>query len=350
MSYLQFGFEVNEYYKKRKDENIGENVYNIIRDQWIADGRLKELISFILENWDSGNCDEFMKPLVDILLKNGDVNLFKRLWKGIIRYRVEKVWHYSSALKKHSPEMSVEDLNKINLSDFNQFSANEDIHRRVAFSRQFTLNGISEFINGLKLLNQTEEIERANELYKTIYSLKKPVPKSSTDKRKIDAELFWQLIGQARQGVTDQFEFLEKLKSALEAFKPTELGKFQKLLLAKQLELNSWEHWALAYIVRRGCGDDEFDYFKYWAVSRGQNYFEAIKRLDTNLLKDIFNEDPQLEDFLYLAETVYENKTGEIMKEVKVKHSKMTGKRWSEENIKKDFPVLCNLFNYNHIS
>jgi hypothetical protein len=350
-NYSKFLDDLNDFYKDRKSKGIIERISNddalaVVRDKWLQDGRFKELISFILENWDSGNCDDFMKPLVDTLLKNGETNLFKVLWKGILRYRIEEVWDYNSDLKKRFPKFTIEDLTKINLADFNQFSSKEDVRRRVAFHRQYTLNGISVFIGGLKFLNQTEEIERANELYKTISTLQKPVPKPSTDKRKIDEVIFWQLIGKSRHDTTDQFEFIEKLKQALETFKPEELRKFQKLLLIKQQELNSWEHWALAYIARRGCGDDEFDYFKFWAVSKGQKDFEAIKQLDTKRLKDIFDEDPQLEDFLYLTESVYEEKTGEIMKEVKVKELRLTGKKWNEENITKNFPIFCEIFNY----
>ncbi len=351
MSYSKFLDDLNDFYKDRHERGIVdrpslESAQNIVRDNWLKAGRFKELISYTLENFDSGNCDEFMKPIVDILIQTNETNLFKRLWKGVLRYRTEKVWFYFSVLKGHFPKMTFEDLAKINLSNFNQFSSQEDIRRVAAFHRQYTLNGISEFIIGLKLLNQTEEIQRANELYQTVYSLQKPTPKPSTDKRKIDEVIFWQLIEQSRFGVTDQFEFLDKLKSTLETFKPIELLKFQKLLLTKQQELNSWEHWALAYIARRGCGDDEFDYFKIWAVSKGQNNFEAIKKLDTSELKDIFTEDPQLEDLFYLAEAVYEDKTGEIMKEVKVKRSKLIGKKWNEENLAKDFPVLSNIFNF----
>lgn len=350
-NYSKFLDDLNDFYVDRKSKGVVEKISNedalaAVRDKWIQQGKLTELISFIHTNWDSGNCDDFMKPLVDIFIKTNQPILFKRLWKGVLRYRTEQVWLNFSALKEHFPKMTVEDLAKVNLSNFNQFSSKEDIRRVAAFHRQYTLKGISEFISGLNLLNQTEEIQRANELYQTIYSLQKPSPKASTDKRKIDEEIFWQLIEHSRQNVEDQYEFLDKLKLALEAFKPNELRKFQRILLTKQQELNNWDHWALAYIVRRGCGDDEFDYFKIWAVSKGQNKFDIIKVLEISQLKDVIDEDPQLEDLLYLAETVYENKTTEIMKEVKVNRSKLTGKKWSEENITKDFPILCKLFNF----
>ena len=182
-------------------------------------------------------------------------------------------------------------------------------------------------------------------MYQTIFLLQKPAPKPSTDKRAIDEEVFWQLIDQSRLSSADSFDFLEKLKSTLEAFKPTEIRKFQKLLLSKQQELYTWEHWALAYISRRGCGDDEFDYFRVWAVSKGKSNFEIIKRIDTSRLIEVFDEDPQLEDLYYLAEGVYESKTNELMKPVKVKHSKLKGKSWREDKLEQDFSVLYGIFN-----
>ena len=110
--------------------------------------------------------------------------------------------------------------------------------------------------------------------------------------------------------------------------------------------MNTWEHWALAYIVRRGCGDDAFDYFKVWAVSKGQKAFNSIKNIDENELVAIFNEDPQLEEFDYLAEQVYEDKTSDLMQPVKIKSSRLTGKKWDESNLQKTFPTLCKLFDY----
>lgn len=176
--------------------------------------------------------------------------------------------------------------------------------------------------------------------------MQKRRPKPTTDKRKVDKEIFWELIDRSRRNGNDQFEFLDNLKESLEGFHPNEIRKFHKLLLSTIAELYTWEHWALAYIVRRGCGDDEFDYFRAWAVSVGRESFEAIVRLDTQHLKNVFSEDPQLEPILYLAESVYEEKTGEIMKEIRIRKQKLAGKRWDEERIELDFPELCDLFNY----
>lgn len=347
MSYTKFGFDVNKYLVNCKKNNLSTDNYQaIVRDKWISDKRYKELIAFILENWDSGNCDDFSRPFSKYLIDNKELFLFKQLWKGIIRNRLEKLWGHYSYLTEALPNFSVEKIKNVDINGFNQFSSKESIERRVAWERLFIIDGINEFISGLKILNDKEEIEKQSSLLSIVSNLDKPKPKPTTDKRKIDESLFWQLIDKARKISTDQFNFLDNLKSTLEGFNPKELRNFDKLLKTKANELDTWEHWALAYIVRRGCGDDAFDYFKVWAVSKGQKAFNSIKNIDENELVSIFNEDPQLEEFYYLAEQVYEDKTSDLMQPIKIKSSKLTGKKWEEDKLQKTFPTLCKLFDY----
>ena len=350
MSYGKFQKEAGIYTTWRRKNNLPylgwEEVDKIIRDKWIADKRYKELITFIIEGWDSGNCDDFCEPIFQILIEEKEHQSFKRLWKGIIRNRLEKLWRDYEYLKQELPAFTLDKIKKVDIRGYNQFSSEESIERDVAWRRLYIIEGINEFIKGLKILNDNEEIEKQNALLKIVSNLEKPKPKPTTDKRKIDENLFWQLIKETRKISTDQFNFLDNLKSLLETFHPKELRNFDKLLITKSNELNTWEHWALAYIVRGGCGDDEFDYFRVWAVSKGKIAFEAIKKIDENQLLQIFDEDPQLEELYYLAEQVYEIKTSDLMPPIRVKESKLTGKKWDENKLSETFPTLCKLFNY----
>ena len=347
MSYAKFGYDINEYLVNCKKNKFSTDNYEaIVRDKWISDKRYKELIAYILENWDSGNCDDFSRPFSKHLIDNKELILFKQLWKGIIRNRLEKLWRDVDFQRKNYPNITLNKIINTHIKNYNQFSSKESLERTLAWRRLYIIDGINEFIAGLKILNDKEEIEKQTLLLSIVSNLDKPKPKPTTDKRKIDESLFWQLIDEARKISTDQFNFLDNLKSTLEGFNPKELRNFDKLLKTKANELNTWEHWALVYIVRRGCGDDEFDYFKAWAVSKGREAFEAIKNFKETKLVSIFDEDPQLEELYYLPEQVYEDKTSDLMQPVKIKASKLTGKKWDEANLKEQFPSLCKLFNY----
>lgn len=73
MSYPKFTKALNDYYVRQEAGNLPsldvEEVLALVRDEWIRDKRYKELVGFILENWDSGNCDDFSRPLSQHLIE-----------------------------------------------------------------------------------------------------------------------------------------------------------------------------------------------------------------------------------------------------------------------------------------
>jgi hypothetical protein len=351
MSYLKFTHAVNDYFVHSKANKLPklkpDEAKALVRDEWIRDGKYKELITYILENWFSGNCEDFSRPLSQHLIDKKESQLFIRLWKGIIRNRLEKLWIEVETLKSKFPKITLEKIKNIDVKDFNQFSSKGGIKRAVAWRRLYIMDGINEFIVGLSALNENEEIGRQTKLLDVVSHLEKPLPQPSSDKRKIDEQLFWELIDASNKESLDRMNFIDKLRLSLETFYPKELRNFDKILLSKMNELNTWEHWALAYIVRRGCGDDAFEDFKGFVVSKGRKAFDAVKNFNEAELVSIFDEEnPQLEEILYLAEVIYESKTSDFMPPVRIKSSKLTGKKWEEDKLVEAFPSLCKLFNY----
>lgn len=217
MSYSKFLDDLNDFYKDRQERGLKEKVsleksQNVVRDQWLKDGRHQELISYILENWDSGNCDDFMKPLLEILIRNRDSRSYKRLWRGVLRHRIERARTYYSYLKSDLPTITTDELDRVDLANFNQFSSSEPFLRQAAHRRRFALEGITTYIAGLhNFPEQESEIDWAEELYRNVTLLQKRRPKPTTDKRKINKETFWELIDRSRGNASDQFEFLDNL-------------------------------------------------------------------------------------------------------------------------------------------
>ena len=350
MRYGKFLDELGDLYEWRRKNNLPDQHYKKtfadLRDIWIKDKRYSELIAFIHENWDSGNGDDFFNPLSTHLIKENELSYYKKLWKGVLRHRINNLWYRHKFILQEYPNITLDEIKATDIKGFNQFSSKESVLRRLAWERKYTLKGIEEYKQGLIRLNDSTEIEKVENLYKSIYNLNKPRPKKSTDKRKIDENVFWDLIKINREKSEDKFDFIENLSNQLEEFKPTEIKRFERTFLSKYNELIRWEIWALAYIARRGCGDDAFDYFKAWVISKGKETFEDVKNLKVSELKKHFDEDPQLEEMFSLAENVYENKTGELMSPVRVKKQKLTGKQWKEENLEKDFPDIWKIFEH----
>ena len=330
MSYGKFLDEVGELIDSRKKSNLPDQSFEKseeeLRDIWIKNGRFSELIAFIHENWDNGQWDDFFEPLESYLIEKRLEKEYIKYWKGILRHRLSSLW----------------DWNK----EFGRITDNWDGTQKTYEYQKFTIEGLLRFKKGLITLDLFDEIRKVDDLIETVHKLQKPKPKKTTDTRKIDEIVFWELIDNNRFNSESKSEFIELLSNQLEEFKPSEIKRFERIFQIKLQELNKRDLWALAYIVRRGCGDDSFDYFKAWVISKGEKAFDTIKDLKAPDLKVYFNEDPQLEEFINLSEKVYENKTGELMSPVKVKKQKLTGKKWTEDKIEVEFKDLCELFDY----
>ena len=197
MSYSKFTNELNQYLVTCKKNNLPTDNYELIlRDKWISDRRYKELIAYILENWNSGNCDDFSRPFSKHLIDNKELALYKRLWKGIIRNRLDKLWADVDYQRKNYPNITLNKIINTNIKNYNQFSSNESLERAIAWRRLYIIDGINEFIAGLETLDDQEEIEKQTSLLSVVANLDKPKPKPTTDKRKIDESLFLEFLYQ----------------------------------------------------------------------------------------------------------------------------------------------------------
>lgn len=147
----------------------------------------------------------------------------------------------------------------------------------------------------------------------------------------MDADTFWNLIesSKARPGPLSRFRSAEwrieaekdrqlrALRRALKKRSLDELIAFDRMLFrVAHIDLNAWDLWAAAYVIMGGCGDDSFEYFRYWVVSRGRHVCEAAAR-DPDTLADLEIVEPDLtcefEDFTYAAREVYQAKSGREM-------------------------------------
>jgi hypothetical protein len=139
MSYSKFLDDLNSFYKDSCHKNVHcEIAWGIVRDERIKKGNLEALILFTLENWDLGNCDDFIPPLENHLFQTNNLELYKKLWKGIIKIRLNRL--------------------------------NDDFGRE---RKEFLLKGIIRFKKGLEHFNDLAEIEKLDKITSSISRLKK---------------------------------------------------------------------------------------------------------------------------------------------------------------------------------
>ena len=255
-----------------RHEELMEQAHRIVFDRWIAQERFGELISYIHSNFASGQGDEWLYPLSALLQEKHRVPELKRLWRGVISMRSQSFWD----VKRPPSKRMTETLEKLGV-EVPKYS-NEEISEQ----KKYTLEAMHALLAALEVSGDDEAVEKLRFEIGLFEIEKRPSKLKTTDKRKIDQTLFWRLIEDCRSSTASNPEFIDDLRMRLEQFSPTEIRKFKKFVFEKSEELKSWDLWALAYIVRRGCSDDAFDYFRAWVVGQGKLAVELAK---TDLLK-----------------------------------------------------------------
>lgn len=99
-------------------------------------------------------------------------------------------------------------------------------------------------------------------------------PSGKVDPRKIDEDVFWEIIGlPGADGLGGQ---VEQLVERLAGFKAAPIKSFDTLLQEKSALAYREDIWALAYLMNDGCSDDDFEGFRYWLLLQGREVFEAV--------------------------------------------------------------------------
>ena len=162
----------------------------------------------------------------------------------------------------------------------------------------------------------------------------------------MNVEGFWQLIENSKRGVDDCDEQSEKLSALLTELESQEIIDFDTIMRQQLIEAYRWDLWAVAYIINGGCSDDGFEYFRGWLIAQGKDYFEAALKNPENAAARVSEGgDVECESILYVANQVYEEKTGSEMPLPNVMQpSEPTGQRWDEDEVEELYPNLAQRF------
>lgn len=150
---------------------------------------------------------------------------------------------------------------------------------------------------------------------------------------------FWDVIEQVK--VSEEPE--ELLKTELEKLPPENIATFQNIFDSLFDDAYRWDLWGAAYLIGGGCSDDGFIDFRYGLISKGREVYErAIENPDT-LAGLGEGQEIENEMFGYVAQEVYEEKTGNEIQRAMSKYSNPQGEQWDFDDEDENLKRLPNL-------
>lgn len=173
---------------------------------------------------------------------------------------------------------------------------------------------------------------------------------------------FWKLIDMAHRKGDDLDEQVEWLIGKLSKKSENDIVRFDFLFNQNYSKSYTSDLWAAAYIIRGGCSDDSFDYFRAWLLFLGKEpYEEAIRNPESLIpyMAKLEDDVPEFEELLSCASMAYEEKTGRDQEQYLELYLKLTGQSngilemefdWEEddeEGLSKKFPRLWHIYGDN---
>lgn len=126
-------------------------------------------------------------------------------------------------------------------------------------------------------------------------------------------ERFWDIINSTTKFEAVPERQIDALRTALLALPPEDIVAFEAEFAHQLKRSYTWDLWGAAYVIHGGEGDDGFEYFRRWLISKGRMVFEqALANPDS--LADMLAAAPggplEFESFGYVARRAWSEKTG----------------------------------------
>ena len=158
----------------------------------------------------------------------------------------------------------------------------------------------------------------------------------------MDAKEFWSLIDTSRRGCEDDpDEQAWALEDALRERSPEDLVAFERIYAEQHRRAMRWEVWGAGYVINGGMGDDAFESFCHWLISRGSTVFERALA-DPDSLADVpqaVEDEICAERFGAAVYRAYRDAHGEELPR-SPQPGDFTGDDWEEDDLPDRFPRL----------
>ena len=153
-------------------------------------------------------------------------------------------------------------------------------------------------------------------------------------------EVFWELLEES----ASQESSSDVLEKVLSRFSTANISAFARLFSKKLKQLSTWDIWGAAYVVKGGCSDDSFAYFRAWIIGQGKSFFhDMIDAPDVTLATHGRQVTSHYEDecLLYVSERAFQSRSlaDSSAARIRTEYS-VRGKEWDESELPNIYPQL----------
>ena len=166
----------------------------------------------------------------------------------------------------------------------------------------------------------------------------------------MDLDQFWKIVDAAAASSRGNFSVRSRLVvESLSMLEGPEIIEFANIMARLLDEAYRWDLWAAAYIVNGGCGDDSFQDFRRWLISKGRQAYEGVLMNPETLPEWSEGEDDIFfEEFPDVSYDAYRVSTGrDMLNDLAAATSPLgwqkrepSGEPWRDEDLPRRFPRL----------
>lgn len=129
----------------------------------------------------------------------------------------------------------------------------------------------------------------------------------------LDEETYWQIVEKSLKAASNPEEQIRFLVKEITQLDPQQIIGFRLRTDKFLYDTYNSEIWCAGYIMNGGCSDDGFEYFRNWIISRGKETYYKTKENPDYLIHEVVEgaEFYELEDFWYVANDAFKQKTGQ---------------------------------------
>lgn len=328
MSYRRFVNELEALIKKDKEnasyQADSKDYLLILVNKWADEGRFQELIDYIKENYNAGNCDEYIEYFRKVLKESNSLEYLVKLWIAVLNNRIKTLNDSVSSYSSEITNFSTEEAKEVNYFDYKLFRTNpskNNISHRIGFLTYCILQGCYMFLEDLRVFKSASIQHEVIALIascqeyrmvklplfgqKNLKTTNLPLPEVGN---------FWEIIEFSKKMTKNDSDLFFVMYESIydnvnEDIKVSHLSFLNSLLDQIYRE----EIFAIAAFYFKNCSNDKFEKFCNWIIYNGQTVYNNFSALKVKDICELLAGDCEISELGEIFENSIENNSSEVI-------------------------------------